>query len=210
MGEKQIAANESKAKKGTRNRALKDAEATRSRIFNSARIRFSHTSYEAVGIREIAGDAGVDPALVMRYFGSKENLFREIAASAFASVDILQGDSALFAERILQELLRRDDDKDWRLGYDPFRLLLCSVSSEVAGPIISQAFHRSFVEVLARSLQGRLKVARAALVASYVLGVALLRVMEPQATFEGKSGNFIRKQLSEALDHCFAPVAESD
>ncbi len=188
----------------------KDAEATRSRIFNSARIHFSHTSYEAVGIREIAGDAGVDPALVMRYFGSKEKLFREIAASAFASADILQGNSTLFAERILQELLRRDDDEDWHQGYDPFRLLLCSIGSEVAGPIISQAFHHSFVEVLARSLQGRLKVARAALVASYVLGVALLRVAEPQATFEGKGGNFIREQLREALDRCIAPVAESD
>lgn len=196
--------------KNTRSPGRKDAEATRNRIFEAARIRFSQTSYEAVGVREIASDAGVDPALVVRYFGSKEKLFREIATNAFESADILRGDPALAADGILRRLLLSKGDEDWRLGYDPFRLLLCSVSSEVGGPIISEAFHRSFVEGLARSLQGRLKVARAALIASYVLGVALLRVTEPQATFEGNGGTFIRRRLSEALDDCFVPVADGD
>ena len=195
--------------KRTRSSGPKDAEATRGRIFDAARIRFCQASYEAVGVREIAGDAGVDPALVVRYFGSKEKLFREVAANAFAAVDVLQGDPAFLEERILHHLLDKDH-KDWHQGYDPFRLLLCSISSEIAGPIIAEAFHRSFVEGLTRSLQGRLKKARAVLIASYILGVALLRVTEPPTTFEGDGGKFIRKQLGAALNDCFVPEREDD
>lgn len=205
MDANRATAKPSKKRKIARSAGLKDAEATRNRILAAAKIHFSQMSYEAVGLREIARDAEADPALAIRYFGSKEKLFREVAESAFASVDILQGSTALLRERILQELLHSDKNRDWRQGYDPFRLLLCSIGSEVAGPIVSQVFHRSFVEMLAASLTGQCKVARAALTASYILGIALLRVTEPQTTFEGNSGKWIGEQLSEALDRCLAP-----
>jgi len=74
--------------------------------------------------------------------------------------------------------------------------------------IISQAFHQTFVEGLIGFLRGRSKEARAALIASYVLGITLLCITEPKATFKGRGGQFIRRRLREALDDCFLPVAE--
>ena len=50
----------------------RNAAATRDSILTAARGRFLADSYEAVGLRDIAGDAGVDVALVGRYFGGKE------------------------------------------------------------------------------------------------------------------------------------------
>jgi AcrR family transcriptional regulator len=196
------------AKKSTIGKDSKDAESTRDRIFEAAKACFSRTSYEAVGVREIAGNAGVDAALVIRYFGSKEELFRQLAAEAFASNDLFEGDSVLLVERLLHQLFLPSDDKVWRLGYDPFRLLLYSIGSITAGPIISRAFHRTFVARLSETLTGRSKGARAILIASYILGVALLRIAEPQESFAGAHGKLIREKLRAALNDCVLPPTE--
>ena len=59
-------------------RRRKCAMTTRGEILCAARRRFLAESYENVGLRDIAGDVGVDVALVGRYFGSKDALFREV------------------------------------------------------------------------------------------------------------------------------------
>src|SRR5438128_288264 len=54
-------------------------DATRTRILDAARRRFGSDGFERATIRAIAADAGVDPKLVMRYFGNKEGLFAAAA-----------------------------------------------------------------------------------------------------------------------------------
>ncbi|VEG55717.1 transcriptional regulator [Mycolicibacterium aurum] len=48
---------------------------TRERILSSARELFARNGIDNTSIRAIAGDAGVDPALVHHYFGTKTQLF---------------------------------------------------------------------------------------------------------------------------------------
>ena len=50
-------------------------EATRKDILAAARRHFATSGYERATIRAIAADAGIDPSLVMRYFGNKQGLF---------------------------------------------------------------------------------------------------------------------------------------
>jgi len=50
---------------------------TRQAILASARQAWTEHGFDEVGLREIAGRAGVTAALVNRYFGTKEDLFRE-------------------------------------------------------------------------------------------------------------------------------------
>lgn len=52
---------------------------TQTRILQAARRQFAELGYEAATIRAIATEAGTDPALVMRYFGSKSELFAQVA-----------------------------------------------------------------------------------------------------------------------------------
>lgn len=59
----------------------RNAAATRQRLRAAARKLFSQANYTSVGIRDIAAEAGVNPALISRYFGSKKKLFMEVAAS---------------------------------------------------------------------------------------------------------------------------------
>ncbi|MFI6338855.1 TetR family transcriptional regulator [Streptomyces sp. NPDC050535] len=51
---------------------------TRGAILEAARETFAERGYDGSSIRHIATSAGVDPALVHHYFGSKEDLFLEV------------------------------------------------------------------------------------------------------------------------------------
>ena len=55
----------------------RNAATTRQAILQAAHRCFLDESYDSVGLREIASAAGVDVALVSRYFGGKEQLFKE-------------------------------------------------------------------------------------------------------------------------------------
>ena len=58
----------------------RNAAETRKRLLQAARRLFAGANYVSVGIRDIGAEAGVNPALISRYFGSKRNLFLEVAA----------------------------------------------------------------------------------------------------------------------------------
>jgi AcrR family transcriptional regulator len=55
-------------------------ESSRAEILQAARELFAARGYEAATIRTIAGRAGVDPALVMHFFDSKDGLFAAVLA----------------------------------------------------------------------------------------------------------------------------------
>src|SRR5918994_6044078 len=54
-----------------------DGVQAREAILDAARRHFAEQGYEGAAMRAIARDAGVDPALVSYYFGSKSGLFVE-------------------------------------------------------------------------------------------------------------------------------------
>src|ERR1700742_3098044 len=150
--------------------AQRDADATRSRILEAAKRHFSQNSYEGVGVREIAADAAVDPALISRYFGSKEGLFHEIAEHAFGADKFLAGGIEGLPERVIQMLTGEVDLGDWRGGYDPLRFLLSSIGSPTAGPILAKYLERDFLVPLSSSLGGRNSRERAMILAGQIIG----------------------------------------
>src|SRR5689334_9912912 len=52
---------------------------TKAVILAAARQRFAESGYERATIRAIAADANIDPSMVMRYFGNKDQLFAAAA-----------------------------------------------------------------------------------------------------------------------------------
>jgi hypothetical protein len=57
---------------------------TKEAILDAARRRFAAVGYERSTMRAIAAKAGVDPALVHHFYGTKEQLF--VAASGFPTI----------------------------------------------------------------------------------------------------------------------------
>src|SRR6185312_9822540 len=72
----------------TKSARPRNAEETRAALLAAARLRFARDGYEATNLRDIAADAGVNVALIPRYFGSKEGLFQ--AAVAFDRSRLVQ------------------------------------------------------------------------------------------------------------------------
>jgi AcrR family transcriptional regulator len=59
----------------------RDSVATRQALLEAARSRFIRLGYERTTLRDVAADAGVNLALIKRYFDSKEGLFKAALAS---------------------------------------------------------------------------------------------------------------------------------
>jgi AcrR family transcriptional regulator len=152
----------------------RNAAATRQAILDSARWCFSHDGYDQVGVRDIAARAGADPALVNRYFGSKEGLFSEAVASKFNLSHLLDGDRASLGERLARHVLQK---KSEGADYDPLVALLRSSSSDVCSGMLRNAMLEGFVRPLAARLDGPDALARAELVGSTLLGLLVHRTV---------------------------------
>ena len=59
------------------------SEQTRAEILGIALEQFSTRGFDAVSLRDIADEAGVNHAMIRYYFGSKENLWRESVTHLF-------------------------------------------------------------------------------------------------------------------------------
>jgi len=153
---------------------FRNAAATRQAILEAAKTCFMHEGYEQVGVREIAARAGVDPALVNRYFGSKEGLFSEAVASKFDLSHLLDGDRANLGERLARYVLQKQST---RADYDPLVALLRSSSSDVCSGMLRNAILEGFVRPLATRLEGPDALLRAELVGSTLLGLLVHRTV---------------------------------
>jgi AcrR family transcriptional regulator len=104
--------------KTTAARRPHDADASRRALLDAARGIFDEVGYDRATTREIGERAGVDPALIARYFDSKEGLF--IAAIAAGSADEDEIDFA--PPELLRFLLERWDER----GHNPISRALAS------------------------------------------------------------------------------------
>ena len=156
-------------------RPARNAGDTRARILAAARVRFARDAYENVGTRDIAADAGVDAALVNRYFGGKEKLFDEAIVDAFAIKDHFDGiDMNLFGE-IITTLVMEGSEERREAKFDALGILLRASGSPATQERVSARFHADFVLPLSRLLRGRDAELRAALIASYLIGLATMK-----------------------------------
>ena len=124
-------------------------------------------------MREVAARAAIDPAMVMRYFGSKEGLFAQ--ATAF---DLQLPDLTSVARRQVGATLIGHFLEIWegpRSNGSLVSLLRAAASSEDAAEAIRRIFGGQVVPMLARIIAPAELPVRAALVASLILGLATSR-----------------------------------
>ncbi|MFD5637746.1 MULTISPECIES: TetR family transcriptional regulator [unclassified Streptomyces] len=162
--------------------------ATRDRILEAAREEFSERGYEKTSIRGIAKSAGVDPALVHHYFGTKDQVFEaavEVAvAPAFdAPEKIVDGPLDGVGERLTRFVLGIWENPTSRTP------LLAIVRSAVNNDAAAAVFRRLVAAQLLRRVAAGLDVPdaelRAELAAAQLVGVAMLRYVikvEPLAS----------------------------
>lgn len=149
------------------------SQRTRKTIFASARRLFAAHGYDGASVRDIAADAGIDPALVIRYFGSKDALFAEVSDFKLA---LAQVDSSM--RSIAGEYMVRNFLDIWEGGEagGAFTVLLrSSASNETAAAKLRDVFVNQVVPSVIALTGPADAPKRAGLITSHMLGLAMCR-----------------------------------
>lgn len=145
------------------------SDATKEAILVAARERFAEDGYERATIRAIAADAGIDPSMVMRYFGNKEKLF-----AAAAEFDLRLPDVAGMARQEVGRRLAGHVVDRWDGDETLMALLRAAVTNAAAVERMREIFATQLGPVVAAIAPDRVGT-RAGLIATQVLGIAFTR-----------------------------------
>lgn len=150
---------------------------TREQIVAAAAAMFSSAGYDATSMRQVAVGAGVDPALVRRFFGGKEQLFSAVVESVFQpeqAVDaLLDGPRGKLGERLATYVLGLLGDVG-RPG-PLLGVIRSAATSEHAAETIRRFVAEEMLVQVVRALGVEHAELRAALAASQLVGIAIAR-----------------------------------
>jgi AcrR family transcriptional regulator len=175
--------------------------ATREQILTAARTLFAQHGYTRTTVRAIAAEAGVNPALVHYFFGSKERVFvaaLELPATPAEILPaLLSGPRDQFGARIaaMATALWRDPATRAPL----LALLRSSVESEQAAGMLREFFSAAVIERAAKALGvPRFRLAAAM---GQAIGLMLFRytlAVEPLASADEAQ---LTEQLAAMIQH---------
>ncbi|MFC0528875.1 TetR/AcrR family transcriptional regulator [Phytohabitans kaempferiae] len=161
---------------------------TREAILAAARETFAERGFDAASIRGIATSAGVDPALVHHYFGTKEQLFKTAMDFPIDPAEVLPqvlaGAPEQVGERLVRFFLRIWDSPAGAAGV---ALMRSAVSNDWSARLMrefvtTQMLRHVLPKFSADPAEAPL---RASLVASQMAGLAMVRYvlkLEPLAS----------------------------
>lgn len=181
---------------------------TRAAILRAAREAFARHGYERATVRGIAHAAGVDPALVHHFFGSKEAVFGASVAEALAPVSRALGEVpetagasvAAVAERLARvygTLWEREPTRGALLG-----ALRTAVGSERAAALVRSVVQDDVLGAVVTATGLPDAGLRANLIGATVVGVAIARhvlAVEPIASLADES---LTAALAGVFEHC--------
>jgi AcrR family transcriptional regulator len=193
--------------KTTKRRGRRQGEpVSRDTVLAAAKHRFATEGYEKTTLRAIAQDAHVDPSMVLYLFGSKEALFREslqLVLDPSVLVAVIADGADDVGVRIVRTYLRIWEDPETRNS------LVSMLQSATSNSDAHEAF-RGFVEsyvlpAVSGALGGgeRARV-RAGLVASQLVGLAMLRYVMQVGPLVALSGDDIVRLIAPTVQRYLA------
>jgi len=162
------------------------ASDSREQIAVAAREKFAELGYERATFRVIGAAAGVDPALVVHFYGSKQDLFRDVMQLppevSAALVGIADGPSEQMGRRLAELVIASLENPATR----PIVLgrIRSASSHPDAAALVRETVTRD-LSALTRAIGADRPDIRAVLVGAHVVGIALARYVvqvEPLAS----------------------------
>ena len=147
--------------------APQSSEATRKSIATAAARLFAEHGYEKTSVRAIGAAAGVDPALIIRYFGSKEDLFLATIHLHRAFKNALLAPLPDLAAQMVRAAAAMRGTRALRI----YATLTLASGNPKVGQSLREAISEGMVEPLAALLPGPDSRLRAHLVVAQVLGL---------------------------------------
>jgi AcrR family transcriptional regulator len=178
----------------------KDAAATSQLLVQAARRRFAFDGYRATTVRDIAADAGVNVALINRYFGSKEGLFSACLDRVVRDLDPAEHRSRDLGRTLgdlVGHIVRSPSDDD-----SVQLMLLLRSSGDDGADAIRRETLRRYAERLAGVVADEVTddlLLRAEMALSVVLGITMLRTSTRVEPLASAAESDIAGPLDDAL-----------
>jgi AcrR family transcriptional regulator len=139
---------------------------TQQAIWDAALRLFSESGYAATSVRDIGAAAGVDPSLVIRHFGSKEQLFLATMQLDLSANPLTSTPLETLGETFIDSVLTTDEHVR-----GVFLALLRASGSDGISSQLREAHEQSFVAPLRARMAGPDADLRARLAAALVGGL---------------------------------------
>jgi AcrR family transcriptional regulator len=170
----------------------RNAVQTRARILAAAQDAFAKYGYAGVGIREIAKNAGVASSLLLRYFGSKAELFEEALVNAFYARGLFVRDRETFGRQMAELMLTEGDAP-------MIPMIVLANGDPAAREITRKLARRHMVEALAEWLGPPHAEARALDMLALMTGF-FIQVHQLGATVPPETADWLARQLQALVD----------
>ncbi|GAA4953199.1 TetR/AcrR family transcriptional regulator [Streptomonospora halophila] len=190
--------NRTDAADGTCPGRVRDREATRQRILDSARELFTQEGYAQVSSRRIAAEAGVNVALINRYFGAKRGLLAEIVAEDAAFPGVFEGDRATLPRRVAEHVVHRTLGEGTPLQ----RALMHSIGDPDLRSVFEERLQSAIIGPLTDCIGGADARTRATLVAGLVIGIGNVRRMGGADSLVEEDPEALTRRLTGIIERC--------
>lgn len=169
----------------------RDAEATSAAILEAAKAQFARLGYDRAGLRDIATEAGVDVALINRYFGGKEALFTEALKASFRPDFLDQWDRRTFGRDFATMMAGGAHENEERT--QSFQFLLRAATSPTTAPLLNTAIQERFLGPIRDWLGEEAAPTRARVLAAVIIGFLVERLIREQPLSGSERTVFIDK-----------------
>ena len=168
---------------------------TRDAIVEAARRQFGERGYAGTTLRSVAEAAGVDPRLVLHYFGSKQGLFVQCVdlplSPALVIERIFAGGPDQIAGRAATLVMEVMDDPDSRRAFTG--ILRAAVTEPEAAAGVRDMLTTRLLLPIAERVGGDRPDLRASLMASQIVGLVMARqIVGIPALMEASRDQLIR------------------
>jgi AcrR family transcriptional regulator len=179
----------------------RDRDRTRADILEAARQSFATHGYAHAGVREIAAAAGITPALVVRYFGGKEQLFVDAIQDDLSVLPFFELGPREQLGRLIVEYFVQKPAHD----VDGFSMLLLASSDRSLRPRLKKLVQERMVTPVSEWLGGADAMGRAALLMALMSGVWIYRNALPVASLAGRMDSATAATLAAQLQSLIDP-----
>lgn len=173
----------------------RSSEQTRAAILAAARAQFGADGFDRTTIRSVAAAAGVDPALVMRYFSNKDGLFAAAAEFELHLPDLTGVAPSDIAAQLMPRFFAVWEDEATFLP-----LLRAAATSEAARSAMLAVFAKQVTPALRAAAMDE-PVRRAAFVGSQILGLAFVRYLLQAEPLASLSHDELQRWIAPVLTY---------